>query len=626
MAVSRFVGQLGVLCLLAVPVSGIAYGQAVYTTNGIEYAIAGLLPGDQVHPQLAVGATNGYLVWQDNRTDGLGLGISARRLNASFSGALSTFRVNVNGTNDQENPQVSLLKSGGAAFVWQGGRQGYQQIFARFMSASNTWATGDVRVSTNTSKAKLNPAITTLADGNVMVVWSSFNQRSTDSVQDIYGQRLSPNGQKLGPEFAINQFNSYSQRTPTIATLSDGRFVVVCVSEQQTSGESVDIYARLFTTTGSAVGNEFRINTGTNLCANPSVGASPSYGGFIVAWGEHARTAPNTGWDIVLRAFSSSLSAGDVQPANTHLANDQLAPRVATLGSDYLVVWMSDFQDSSREGIFGRFFRGDGTPAGAELQVNTTVVSRQIQPAVASNGSDRFLVAWSSFTGLEKGMDLFAQRYSTDAEPLGAPDPPYVTALSSNSIALTWAPIAGYNIASYEVYADGVANATVSTSNTFWTMTGVAASSVHTFKLAYVLKDGRRSPLSASVVGRTYSANPSWGGIPQEWMIEYFGSDILSWPSPNADTDGDGVSNLNEFLAGTDPTDAHSVLRVELQPSHQGLFLNWNTQPGLLYQVQTSPNLSGWVNVGAPRFSAGRVDSLYVGAGNAGYFRVLRVR
>ena len=216
MAVSRFVGKLGVLCLLAVPVSGTAYGQAVYTTNGIEFAIAGLLPGDQVHPQLALGATNGYIVWQDNRTDGLGLGISARRLNASLSGAFSTFRVNANGTNDQENPQVSLLKRGGAAFVWQGGRLGYQQIFARFMSASNTWATGDVRVSTNTSNAKLNPAIATLADGNVIVVWSSFNQRGSNTVQDVYGQRLSPAGQKLGPEFAINQFSSYSQRTPVV--------------------------------------------------------------------------------------------------------------------------------------------------------------------------------------------------------------------------------------------------------------------------------------------------------------------------------------------------------------------------------------------------------------------------
>jgi hypothetical protein len=112
-------------------------------------------------------------------------------------------------------------------------------------------------------------------------------------------------------------------------------------------------------------------------------------------------------------------------------------------------------------------------------------------------------------------------------------------------------------------------------------MTNLAPSSAHTFRLAYVLKDGRRSPLSASVTGRTYGAGPTWGGIPQEWMTQFFGSDLFAWPSPNADTDGDGVSNLNEFLAGTDPTDVNSVLVISRSP-RQGIYLNWNTQPTLL--------------------------------------------
>ena len=626
MVLSLFARKIGVCLSLAVAVAGTACGQAFYATNGVEYPIVGSLLGDQAHPQLALSATNGYIVWEDNRSDPYGLGISARRLDGSFSGAFSTFRVNQNGTNDQQNPQVVLLKKGGAAFVWQGGKLGYQQIYARFLSPSNTWVTGDIRVNTYTNKSKLNPAIAALPDGNVIVVWASFNQKDTNSLQDVYGQRLSPTGQKLGVEFMVNQFSTYSQRTPVVATLNDGRFVVLWVSEQQNSQDSVDIYARVFTTTGSAAGNEFMVNTGTNICANPTVAASPTYGGFMVAWGEHAKTSPNSGWDIMLRPFSSALAGGDARIANTHLAGDQYGAKIAALGPDYLVVWTSLGQDGSHEGVFGQFFRNDGTPSGVELQINTTTVSMQIQPAVASDGYGRFLVAWSSFTGVANGMDLFAQRYTTDAQPLGAPDPPYVSALSSNAISLTWAPVAGLNVATYETYADGVVAPTASLTNTWWTMTNLAGSSVHTFKLAYVLKDGRRSPLSASVVGRTYGATSTWGGIPQEWMSQYFGADIFAWPSPNADSDGDGVSNLNEFLAGTDPTDANSVLRIALQPTHQGLFLNWNTQPGLLYQVQSSANLTTWSNVGAPRFAAGRLDSLFVGGGNAGYFRVLRVR
>ena len=105
-----------------------------YATNGTEYAIVGSLPGDQVWPDVAVTPDGGFVVWQDNITDGSGWGVSARRLDSTLSGTLSTFRVNAQGTNDQENPRVALLKNGGAVFVWQGGWKAYQHIYARFLT------------------------------------------------------------------------------------------------------------------------------------------------------------------------------------------------------------------------------------------------------------------------------------------------------------------------------------------------------------------------------------------------------------------------------------------------------------------------------------------------------------
>ena len=105
---------------LALPAA--VFGQTnYYAANGTEYAIIGSLPGDQVWPDVAVTASGGFVVWQDNATDGSGWGVSARRLDGTLSGTLSTFRVNAQGTNDQENPRVAMLKNGGAVFVWQGG-------------------------------------------------------------------------------------------------------------------------------------------------------------------------------------------------------------------------------------------------------------------------------------------------------------------------------------------------------------------------------------------------------------------------------------------------------------------------------------------------------------------------
>ncbi|MBI3850120.1 MAG: hypothetical protein HY298_07505 [Verrucomicrobia bacterium] len=604
---------------LTIPV--VALGQNFAPQAG-QYSTVGALAGDQTNPQLSLKPSGGYIVWQDNITDGDGLGISARRLDSSLSGTLGNFRVNVQGTNDQEKPQVALLNNGGAAFVWQGGKQGFQNIYARFLSSSNTWVTGDVLANTFTNSHHIDPVIASLTDGNVIVAWSSFDQDG--SLQGIYAQRFSPAGQKLGGEFPVTQATAYNQRTPAVAGLSDGRFVVVWVSEQQRFENSVDIYARFFDASGSATGNELLINTDTNVCANPSVAAAPD-GGFAVAWGQKDLEVATNSWDSFVRTISSAGVGGTVHRANSQTYGDQFAPKISAVGTDYLVVWTSVGQDGSREGVYGRFTSADGAMVGNEFRVNTITVSQQIHPTVASDGVSRFLVTWTSFGGGINSFDLFAQRYASTAQPLFPPDPPFVSALSSSKLSVAWPDLAGFGVVNYELYFDGSATPVVVTSN-MWVKTGLSSGSTHTFELVYVLTDGRHSPHSAPASGTTWGADDNFDGLPDDWQAMYWGSNSESWPSPYADSDGDGASNRDEFLAGTNPLDANSVLRTALTSTGQGLFLSWNTQPGLMYQVQSSTNMTAWVNVGSPRFAAGSTDSIYVGGSNSTYYRVSRLR
>jgi hypothetical protein len=283
-------------------------------------------------------------------------------------------------------------------------------------------------------------------------------------------------------------------------------------------------------------------------------------------------------------------------------------------------------QDGSREGVFGQFLQGDGSLSGTEILVNTTTISQQIHPALASDGVGRFLAVWTSFGGGINSFDLFAQRYATELLPLPPLDPPYVSALSSTRLGVAWPVLAGFSVSNYEVYADGAATPTAAVTNNSWIMTGLMYGSTHTFRLAYVLGDGRRSPLSDSATATTWGADENSDGLPDDWQELYWGLNPASWPSPAADSDGDGVSNRQEFLAGTNPTDPLSVLRTRLNHTPQGLFLSWNTQPGQIYQVQGSTNLTGWVNAGVPRLAAGSMDSIYVGGGRAAYYRIIRLR
>src|ERR1041385_7757476 len=80
-----------------------SYGQN-YVRQGAQFPVTSPLVGDQVYPALGLRPGGGFIVWQDNITDGDGIGISARRLDTTLSGSLSVFRVNAQGANDQENP------------------------------------------------------------------------------------------------------------------------------------------------------------------------------------------------------------------------------------------------------------------------------------------------------------------------------------------------------------------------------------------------------------------------------------------------------------------------------------------------------------------------------------------
>ena len=59
----------------------------------------------------------------------------------------------------------------------------------------------------------------------------------------------------------------------------------------------------------------------------------------------------------------------------------------------------------------------------------------------------------------------------------------------------------------------------------------------------------------------------------------------------------------------------------------QGPRLEWNTEVGCIYQVQSQSDEPVWVSLGTPRFAAGKVDSIPVDGNKAiGLYRVIRVR
>lgn len=112
-------------------------------------------------------------------------------------------------------------------------------------------------------------------------------------------------------------------------------------------------------------------------------------------------------------------------------------------------------------------------------------------------------------------------------------------------------------------------------------------------------------------------------GLPDGWVTQYFGSANAS-VNPNADNDGDGVSNLNEFRLGTSPVDAGSVLRFS---ASSATGLNWFATPYELYEVQATTDFTNWFRAGNPVVPTTTNGSFtnFPAATNRLFFRVLRV-
>jgi len=609
---------LGAACGVFVP-SG--HCQTTYESQGGEFSIAGALPGDQINPHAAIGAGYGYVVWEDNRTDSSGLGVSARRLDGNYNPSFSPFRVNEAGEGDQSRAKVLLLEGGRAVFVWQTRVHGVTRIVGRFVDSEGRFLSGDIAISPDNGH---DPVLSPSSDGGVFVTWT--NSGSDGNMDGVYTLKLSSTGAKLGDVQRVNVTTRSSQRSPGSALLSDGRFAVIWISEHQVQENSVDAYLRVFNSDLSPVTGELRVSSGTNLVANPVVVGVPG-GGLVASWSQMDIGNTRDGWDVWARSFDSAgLATGPAKAMNSRRDGWQKGPQVASVGSDVLITWGQSRRKGTSEDVYGRFWSADRPVGEREFVVNSTKVNNQQQATVASDSHGRFLIVWTGFTGLANGFDVFGQRYGLSKASLAAPAAPIVTPLSSSRVSVTWPAVVGFGKVVYELYVNGsVAPMTLDAN--YVTSPALAPGARYTVSLGYRLADGSRSPLSPESFGTTWGEDTNGDGLPDDWQAQYFGSESASWTAATADPDGDGASNLKELLAGTNPKDGSSVLRAKVERLKQGKQLSWNTQPGLVYQVQVGQALGSWSSLGEPRFAAGRVDSLMLPEDGAqGYFRVIRLK
>lgn len=101
--------------------------------------------------------------------------------------------------------------------------------------------------------------------------------------------------------------------------------------------------------------------------------------------------------------------------------------------------------------------------------------------------------------------------------------------------------------------------------------------------------------VGGTLIYRSLQLNPNQSavgdGIPNWWKQQY-GFDPLDPTVAGADPDHDGANNLQEYLAGTNPTNAASVFHIiSAAKTNMDVRVTWSTVGGHNYVLQTNGNL-----------------------------------
>ncbi len=97
-----------------------------------------------------------------------------------------------------------------------------------------------------------------------------------------------------------------------------------------------------------------------------------------------------------------------------------------------------------------------------------------------------------------------------------------------------------------------------------------------------------------------YPIDNNTNQIADVWETLYFGvgSNVVA----DADIDGDGMGNRDEYVAGTDPTNWYSCLWLEPIAGSNSFHLAWDTESDRTYCISGTTNLctDTWVQVAGP--------------------------
>ena len=271
-------------------------------------------------------------------TTGPSWGVYGQRFSTDGARVGTEFQVNTANSGTQWYPQVASFLDGGFVVVWWSGNSPNAPIIAQRYDALGNKIGNEIQVVDTGG----DPSVVTLADGGFVVTYES-SSNDTESRLDVFATRFNSSGEIVGNDFKVNTFTTDNQWFPTIAALADGGLVIVWTSYRIPDGTGYDVKGQIYNAMGEAKGGEILINTSAPTIF-PVVSALPD-GGFVVTWRNDGQDGSSYG--VAGRVFDSSGNQrSDEFQINSYTQGEQANPAIAVLSNgSFVVAWSSEQSD-----------------------------------------------------------------------------------------------------------------------------------------------------------------------------------------------------------------------------------------------------------------------------------------
>lgn len=132
---------------------------------------------------------------------------------------------------------------------------------------------------------------------------------------------------------------------------------------------------------------------------------------------------------------------------------------------------------------------------------------------------------------------------------------------------------------------------------------------------------------TASATAPTVTLQAFTDGIPNAWWEQHFGT--AEGASASRDSDGDSLTDGQEYALGTVPTDPSSAFRITaIERADASMTVRWASVPGKRYQIQIRDRMDAgdWTDLGAPVEAAATSAQATVPVPSGTDARFVRVR